>query len=684
MILNLFKNIWRKPTNYMKLKFNSLFLIIAFVFITCKPNVAETRLDGLRFYTKPEIVLKELEKRETLNPAEHFFIANLYKNKKELKKALFHYMSSVFLTGPDKEIALYPDPVYKYVSKKNFRSSYYDPSLYHIADLFYSYQEYEYVLKYLDLISVDDPALYFNVIKLGIDTNIKLKQYDEAVAYFDSRIEIIKNEDLIQTLLIRKASAYEKAEQYTEAVNTYYEVIRNGSNRWQAHSSSVQIDRLINEHTISITDQMKTEVAGALISAKKIDAAAALIDSVSEKNELYSEVLLRLLLHQNKNQQADVIINSAKNQPDTYNKLRLIKADYFYYSRKSTAIRIYRDLIDTGGDYQREFSRVCYYLYRNSPSAAASYMLKYIKQYPDTPAAQEFLWFYTRSFILKNDTKRVLPILESITNRPENRYYGNAAYYQLRYYRSINDKKKADEFFKKMVAYAPDSWYTWIEANRIKDDFDEQQLADSFRNALENIDSETTLFSHFMLYLKSGNEAEKTLRIMAIKNAGLYPYTEFENYITAPLESIYVDLFKTYYEAGYVDGINALFEYLDDSDENKKLKYYVMSNFGDMYGNYYYAYLGSARLYREFNIKENISLFSTEYSKRLFPLAFKDIVEKVSEKYPKVHPLQIFSVMKAESAYNHVAESHAGATGLMQVMPATGAGNCSWFEHKRV
>ena len=57
----------------------------------------------------------------------------------------------------------------------------------------------------------------------------------------------------------------------------------------------------------------------------------------------------------------------------------------------------------------------------------------------------------------------------------------------------------------------------------------------------------------------------------------------------------------------------------------------------------------------------------------LYPRPYHSIVSKAAERFG-VEDNLIWSVMKQESAFNPVARSHAGATGLMQLMPGTAKG----------
>jgi len=59
-------------------------------------------------------------------------------------------------------------------------------------------------------------------------------------------------------------------------------------------------------------------------------------------------------------------------------------------------------------------------------------------------------------------------------------------------------------------------------------------------------------------------------------------------------------------------------------------------------------------------------------AKNIFPLEHKERIIGESQKYD-IDPYLVMAVIRTESNFNELAESHAGAVGLMQIMEGTGA-----------
>ena len=62
--------------------------------------------------------------------------------------------------------------------------------------------------------------------------------------------------------------------------------------------------------------------------------------------------------------------------------------------------------------------------------------------------------------------------------------------------------------------------------------------------------------------------------------------------------------------------------------------------------------------------------FASDMQKKLYPREFEEYVSKYCQEYDVPEPL-VYAVIKTESSFNPNAHSHAGAYGLMQLIPDT-------------
>ncbi|WP_369018810.1 transglycosylase SLT domain-containing protein [Thermatribacter velox] len=84
-------------------------------------------------------------------------------------------------------------------------------------------------------------------------------------------------------------------------------------------------------------------------------------------------------------------------------------------------------------------------------------------------------------------------------------------------------------------------------------------------------------------------------------------------------------------------------------------------------GEYRKAILHTLYLQQNFS-QTNHNLFLL---RNLYPLFFKQEVEKATRLFPEVDPYLVFSVIRAESLFEVASQSRAGALGLAQLMPQT-------------
>lgn len=95
------------------------------------------------------------------------------------------------------------------------------------------------------------------------------------------------------------------------------------------------------------------------------------------------------------------------------------------------------------------------------------------------------------------------------------------------------------------------------------------------------------------------------------------------------------------------------------------LRYFL--NFFIATENYHYAYLLTHRHHKRFRYDPK-----GLYYPYFHPFAYSKYVDQYAKEF-NIHPFVILSIMEAESIFNPKAYSSAGAIGLMQVMPRTGA-----------
>jgi soluble lytic murein transglycosylase len=132
---------------------------------------------------------------------------------------------------------------------------------------------------------------------------------------------------------------------------------------------------------------------------------------------------------------------------------------------------------------------------------------------------------------------------------------------------------------------------------------------------------------------------------------------------------------RLYEEAGEVlpDVDRETWKILDVSESNRLQRFLGVAYLGALCGNYstatYYAELFLKNLPRG----QTIFSLSPEVLKALFPIPYKDEVERFSRER-QLDPFLVLSIMKQESKFKPLARSPAFARGLMQIIPSTAAG----------
>src|SRR6056297_1082043 len=111
-----------------------------------------------------------------------------------------------------------------------------------------------------------------------------------------------------------------------------------------------------------------------------------------------------------------------------------------------------------------------------------------------------------------------------------------------------------------------------------------------------------------------------------------------------------------------LENIYFIQKFVSDDFLNSNYKYFF-----DLYKSnkeYRKVIINSFYLYRKYK-------FSKEILKYIYPIGYGNVIEMINHKFPEIDKPLIYALIHQESMFDYEAESHAGACGLIQIMPAT-------------
>jgi len=662
-----------------KRNISHFFVLVILISISgCATKNVETHLDGIRFYADTDRVIEELSSRNKLNPAEHFCLAQKYYEKSQYKAALPHYISSAFQNKRPDKLVLYPGPVLKYLKSMLYKhSSYYDLAVLRIAEIFFSMNELESIPHFIMLVSDDDPVVFYDSVRLSEQAYVKAGKYEEALRLLDVSIPLIANTDQVTILRIRRASIYEKMNVDSQAVSDYLAIIRDDPAIWQSKSAAERIRSISEDMSLKLSNLDRLLVSKAFLMNKEYTAFTDFFEPLTADHSAIPDedfFVLESVYYVVKGQSPDQIIEKNREKPFLNDILSSV-GDYYYDSgKKAIAARYYEQLVmkDNARQYEKQFQRLASYYYFSSRILSEKLVEDFSKIYSGSDESFRLRWLLARSYIIRSQWEQAYPHLVILQKNTKHQFYGNACFWLYKYYITKKDESNASAVAMDAANYAPGSWYTSCLIKIITAKSDPDELRTMFTSSVESGDIRRAIYANLLLYFMDNDMKSREDRIDLLREKKMHPFEDLLVYLESAQSSPYGLILNNYFDAGYEKGISSFFSVISERDD--RLKYCLMTNCGDTYGHYYYAYLGMRKLFEEFSVSENISLIPSKYVKRLFPRAFEPAVNEVSEKYPDVDINLVFSIIKAESAFQNTAVSWVGATGLMQLMPATAKG----------
>ncbi|HPQ53679.1 MAG TPA: transglycosylase SLT domain-containing protein [Spirochaetota bacterium] len=668
------------------MKCNKLIMALLLCTVSCFDRPTEGNdLSQLGFYSTPDKVIETLKGSSSPGYREHYLLGTAYHKKKQYKNAMFHYINSSFSAERSNSIRLFASPVFRFLDGYHTKSPYYNDAVYHIAELFYLYREFRYVVKFIDLMDSSRSALYRDAVILKSRAHIELKEYDKAIESLKVIIEDFRDDTSLSLIHIRLASAYLYRDDHRNALKSFLEVIKIDPSAWQARIASKETAAILRQQAgIHLDTQSSIVYASGLYHAGQYDSAVEIlkdiVSTVSETaiKENATELLVRSLIRKRSLRDADTIIDASKNTPRYYTMIKL-KADEFWRSgKRNQALTLYNELKSKNiPDISRDsLRRMASYMERRNRNGFMNLMKEFCSRFPDDPHTERFRMLLAQHlFRNKNFSAAEEYIRESLKRTPEGDHSDFMRFWTYRFMERDRNTAGCLKTACDMIRINPASSYTWILLDKIAVSSSLETLQQELKNSRN--DSSKTLYYHTLLSLKEKDLAKHAQRIAdySIDNGAAYRRLE-RKIETLDLDSDFDDALTSlekYFAVGDMDAINRELAALPEDDETAIDKYTALAHFGFRYNQYHLSTLGTIQLLQKMDIKNNIALMQPKTILRLYPMAFKECVERYAGKF-SISPNLMYAVIRAESLYNNEAVSSAGAIGLMQLMPPTARG----------
>lgn len=667
--------------------FYRIIFVFSFIFITqlncnTKGWSEGHSLDG--FYGKPDRIIAEYKNKiQSLDPVEFFILARAYNEKKQDKSAAICFLNCAFSKYRNTGIKPYPSVIFNVFTEYHAKTEYYQDAAYELALFSFNHLDFEYAIKFAEIVKSDDLPLYREAILVKSKAFEKLKKYDEAIAQVKNALKEFPDEKQKPVLLMRVASAFYKKGDYNNALTWFVSSLKITTSGWQGATASKESYAIIKSG-ISTSSENLFLVAEGLIHAGEFSNGLEVLKSIQQ--DLFEKKVLTVEAYAGKGmiRDSDEVIAAYSSVSEEKYSLLKAKADGLWTAgRRNEAAEVLKEAVRIPQiDSKAEFQRLCSYLYFNGSHDSAAFSMLYASVFPDDENSGKMLWLAIKPLIENKQFEKAKPYLYRIIQKqPDGEYTGNARFWL---YKILSDEKLSDEankLFITMPVYNPESVYTWILMNRKKNEYSKNELRNMFIEGLKSRSIEKTVFAHSMLYLKDGNNENRLDRIDEMDSVNLNKWEKLNSLIDKPdVNSDQSDIYmmmEKYYAAGDSIGISRELNFYVSSDEDDTIsqkarteRASIISWLAGKYGYYFQQITSTIDLLGSLNLHENIFLMSDEGVRRILPIGFYQKVQKSSKEF-KVPESLILAVLKAESAFNQNAESGVGANGLMQLMDPT-------------
>ncbi|HNV47567.1 MAG TPA: lytic transglycosylase domain-containing protein [Spirochaetota bacterium] len=669
------------------IRIRQLSLVFILSLVSCLgPSPHDASLAALGLYRTPEEVVERL-KGDPKSYREHFMLGMAYKKLKKYKTSIHHFANSCFAYSQNKNLKIFARPVYRYVDEIHIKTEFYDDAVFHIADQFYLYREYEHVVTFIDLMKKRPTALYRDAVMLKSRALLELSRPQAAIDVLADLERLYEDPISKAAIAIRRASVHEKMNQPERAVQAYLAAIAVDERGWHATIAVNQLATLTKNFTYQYRDAELLSLGKAFHHNGKYDAAAGLITALRERkpadtlSHQANASMIRTLVRLRRFADADAIVRSYEGDPERKRAMLKEKADELWEMRLRREAADAYEALAAGHDddlAQEALNRVCRNAEKSKRAGWEAALRRFVERFPKNASSEYLLWLLARDELKKRNYAQAREHLAKANNLfPAGQFSDRIRFWLFKLYALDRKNDEALRFARELVSRNPGSPYAWILLERHSKDHTASGLSAAFDAARAKGDRDGAAYYHGLLYFKERDRDRRDRRAEQFFSAFDNPAAEFEKHVSSmSLASKYAGALRDcerYFQTGAMEALNRELDLLPADERTRRDRYTALSHFGAKYGNWYLMVSATLELMKLTGASENIMLFSRAAVDRLMPLAYVDCIDSAAKRF-RVDRLLLAAIIRSESLFNHAAVSSAGATGLMQLMPQTARG----------
>jgi soluble lytic murein transglycosylase len=644
-----------------------IWTVLLILLPSCSAEVPEGLATARKgFYDNSRNIIAHFEKRKNLKPHQHFLLAYHLEKTKQFSKALTHYTASAFTSFTLTDNFLLPDNILKIFSKGKKRSPWYYDSLYHIIKILHSSSQYEKSLTFFRQMDIekDDPLYLLAALEAGKSFN-RLQRFNESERLLSSLLVNHYSHGTEYTIKIRRASVYEKENLISRAVDEYVNIVKMSPHRWQRKIALTSLYRLKEESLHRLPLSYLLVMAKEFAAQGEYQKAHSVLTTMKNQGARcleFQKLHLRMVIRRSRGRTLPAI---EKGNP-FYHDLCLCAGDELSAIGKQSSAKQYylKGSLSSDKTLSHNVSMKLAFLKIHRKSLTGNMVKKLIKKFPHNKKTGDL----TGTFLVKTIKDRSLVTYTAIARDyiklfPEDRNISRIAY---GLYRLDDRGKRGVETAGNIYMLNPGSVYSWLVVKDLKSRLSHKETMARFNHALNNKNYAEARVTHTLLFLYEKSIGKRNARVKKLQRS--FSGRIYWNVIEDTSDKRYIQAVKRYLASGTPSLLHEYRRLLAYQPQGSELIHHAL--IARKYSHWYESARTLLRAMRKNHIDEDISLLDETFLSILYPKAYERCILSNSKKFHLDRNL-LWSIIKAESYFNHQAVSHVGAKGLMQLMPST-------------